>query len=132
MSIEERKTLARRYLELLPLGRIAELPLSPRFSGWSSLSGEVPGPEFLTRIAVLPKMFNPPLQFTIDAVTAEDDRVAVQCHSQGMLIDGKPYDNQYHYLMTFEQDRLLKVFEYMNPKKAEVMFAVLQAVRNRQ
>jgi hypothetical protein len=33
--------------------------------------------------------------------------------------------------MLFEQDRLLKVFEYMNVKKAEALFAVLQGARSR-
>jgi ketosteroid isomerase-like protein len=131
VTLEHRKNIARRYLELLPLARINELPLSERFSGWSSLSGEISGREFLERIAVLPHIFSPPLQFTIEAITAEEERVAVQCSSQGTLINGAPYDNQYHYLMTFEQDRILKVFEYMNAKKAESMFAVLQAVRSR-
>jgi ketosteroid isomerase-like protein len=129
MGVEDRKNIARRYLDLLPLGRIKELPLAEQFSGWSSLSGDVPGAEFLERILILPKIFSPPLQFTIESITAEDERVAVQCHSQGMLVNGIVYDNQYHYLMTFTGDRLLKVFEYMNAKKAEKLFAALQATR---
>ena len=130
MSIEDRRNIARRYLHLLPLGRVRELPLSGRFSAWSSLSGEMSGAEFLDRIVVLPKIFSPPLRFSIEAITAEGEQVAVQCQSRGTLIDGRPYDNEYHYLMLFEQDRLLKVFEYMNVTKAQELFRVLQAARS--
>lgn len=129
MALEDRKEIARRYVELLPLGRIDELPLSADFSGWSGLSGEIDGKEFLARTKILPKMFLEPLQFTIEAVTAEEDRVAVKCRSEGTLVNGVPYDNQYHFFLTFEGDLLLKTHEYMNVKKAEIMFPVLQKLR---
>jgi hypothetical protein len=131
MTLADRKNIARRYVELLPLGRIDELPLSPNFSAWSGLSGEIEGKEFLERVKILPKMFVEPLAFTIEAITAEEDRVAVKCRSEGVLVNGVPYDNQYHFFLAFDGDRLLKAHEYMNVKKAEIMFPVLQKIRGR-
>jgi hypothetical protein len=132
LSLEENKKAALRYLELLPLGRIGELSLAPDFSGWSTLSGEIAGGEFLARTAILPKMFVEPLKFTVDKLTAEDNRVSVQCRSEGLLITGVPYDNQYHYLFIFTGNAILKVYEYMSSVKAATMFPVLQQVRHDQ
>lgn len=53
-------------------------------------------------------------RFTIHAITAEDDRVAVDCEGEGRFRDGTPYHNTYHFLFTLRDGRIVSVKEYMN------------------
>ena len=44
--------------------------------------------------------------------TAEEDRVAVEFEGDATLADGKPYRNQYCFVMTFDKGRIKQVNEY--------------------
>ena len=54
------------------------------------------------------------LQFTIHAITAEEDRVAVQAESTGQHVSGQPYNNHYHFLFRFRDGELVSLHEYMD------------------
>jgi ketosteroid isomerase-like protein len=52
---------------------------------------------------------------TVLSTTAEGDRVAVEAESSGRLVDGRPYENQYHFLLRFDVDgRVLEFKEYLD------------------
>lgn len=53
-------------------------------------------------------------RFTIHAMTAEDDRVAVDCDGEGRFRDGTPYLNTYHFLFRLRDGRIVAVKEFMN------------------
>jgi ketosteroid isomerase-like protein len=50
---------------------------------------------------------------TIDQMTAEDGRVAVQAHSDARSRDGNDYRNEYHFLFTIADGRITKIDEYL-------------------
>ncbi len=55
------------------------------------------------------------IRFTIKAVTAEDDRVAVEAESDAVHVSGTPYHNYYHFLVRFSDDgRITEFKEYMD------------------
>ncbi len=54
------------------------------------------------------------ITFTIHAMTAEGDRVAVEAESHGIHKSGKLYNNLYHFLFIFRGDRILQLKEYMD------------------
>ena len=58
------------------------------------------------------------LKFTIELVTAEDDRVAVVAHSEGQHVSGVPYRNDYHFLFTWRDGELVELREYMDTEIA--------------
>jgi ketosteroid isomerase-like protein len=56
-----------------------------------------------------------PLRLRILSMTAEGDRVAVEAESDARLIDGRPYRNQYHFLLRFDPDgRVVEFKEYLD------------------
>ena len=78
-------------------------------SGWHDM-------EATGRIAakVFSRMAGPP-NFTIVSVTAEGDRVAVEAESHTRLVDGRPYENQYHFLLRFDADgKVIEFKEYLD------------------
>src|SRR5262249_39066069 len=48
-----------------------------------------------------PSIFKDGLEQSIGAVTAEDDRVAVEVEVRGVAPNGKLYNNTFHYLFRF-------------------------------
>lgn len=57
------------------------------------------------------------LRFEIVNMTAEENRVAVEATSSGMHISGKLYENEYHFLFTFKDGKLLELKEYMDTER---------------
>jgi uncharacterized protein len=56
-----------------------------------------------------------PPELKILSVTAEEDRVAVEAEGRGRLVDGRPYENQYHFLLRFDADgKVIEFKEYLD------------------
>jgi hypothetical protein len=60
------------------------------------------------------EVFPQGIQFTIDALTAEGERVAVEAHSRGRHVSGRLYTNEYHFLFVFHDGKLAVLKEYMD------------------
>ncbi len=57
------------------------------------------------------------LNFSVQTLTAEDDRVAVEATSQGTHVSGRDYRNHYHFLFTWRDGKLLELKEYMDTEQ---------------
>lgn len=53
-----------------------------------------------------------PLRMTIGDITAEGDRVAIEASSEGEMLNGKRYDNAYHFLFRVRNGKIAEVREY--------------------
>jgi ketosteroid isomerase-like protein len=53
-----------------------------------------------------------PIIMNLRGMIAEDDRVAVQADSYAEMNNGKIYDNAYHFVFTFENEKIREVLEY--------------------
>ena len=58
------------------------------------------------------------LEFTIRALTAEGERVAIEAESDGIHSSGARYHNQYHFLMTARDGKITGFKEYMDTEHA--------------
>jgi len=61
-------------------------------------------------------------QMFIDHVTAEEDRVAVETHSQFAMADGRLFENTYHFLFVLEQGKIVSVREHFDTGYANDFF----------
>lgn len=57
------------------------------------------------------------IHFTLDAMTAEGERVAVEAHSRGQHVSGKVYTNEYHFLFVFRDSKITVLKEYMDTER---------------
>ena len=55
-----------------------------------------------------------PIQFAVDAITAEDDRVVAEARSTARLIDGSDYANTYVFSLRIRDGRIAHIAEHMN------------------
>src|SRR3984957_19708498 len=53
-----------------------------------------------------------PIAMKLLGMIAEGDQVAVQADSYGEMSNGKTYDNAYHFVFTFQNDKIREVLEY--------------------
>ena len=123
MSIEENKEKVRKFFHYLCTGDVPGFVnmYHPDGAVWTSgqtlISGTF-GKEQISRAAgAIYEAFPQGLNFTILAMTAEGDRVAVEAKSEGDHISGKRYENLYHFLFEFRDGQLYRLKEYMDTEK---------------
>jgi uncharacterized protein len=123
MSLDANKRLVREFLEHYAAGRYdaALAMLAPDAQWW--LPGhpqEFPAAGWADkatverRLASNLKLLPHGLEITIGAMTAEDDRVAVEAESKARLVDGRLYHNRYHFLFIVRDGRIHVAKEYLD------------------
>ena len=54
------------------------------------------------------------LKMTVKGLIAEGERVAVEVESRGELKNGRVYENEYHFVLTFRDGKISSVREYLD------------------
>lgn len=70
---------------------------------------------YIGAIKLLQSLFPNRLTYTIDSLTAEDDRAAAAVRAEGMLSNGDIYQNNYLLLFTLRDGKIATIVEYFNP-----------------
>jgi len=127
-TIEQNKQLVRTFMDLVSAGEVddAFTHLSDD-AEWFSLSSRKfnPKPQIQAMLHhVYDNMLTGPIVQTIIAMTAEDDRVAVQSEGRSQTRTGVRYDNLYHFLFQIRGDKICRLWEYTDTKLShEVLVA---------
>ncbi len=125
MSIEENKKLARQFFEDLSRGDGAAVldAYADDATLWTAGSLPFSGRHTLEEVGPLMAeilgAFPSGLRFTIQGITAEGDRVAVEAESHGQHASGRLYHNQYHFLMRFRDGKIREFKEYLDTMHAD-------------
>lgn len=85
--------------------------------GRTLISGKFSKAQIAQAAGQIFQVFPEGIRFTIRAMTAEGDRVAVEAESEGRHVSGKIYSNEYHFLMQFRGDKLAVFREYMDTER---------------
>jgi ketosteroid isomerase-like protein len=124
VSLEERnKKLVREFFELLNRGDVAGIVAAYAADGQlqtmgrTLISGRFTRSQIEAAAGQIYQAFPHGLTFTIDAMTAEGERVAVEARSQGRHASGVIYSNDYHFLFVFRDGRLELLREYMDTER---------------
>ena len=108
LSRVDEEWIAAHYAEGLRLWTAGSLP----FSGASTRD------EALAGIPAVLGLFPTGLVFTIQAMTAEGDRVAIEATSLGTTFRGEEYAQEYHFLMRAREGMIVEFREYMDTELA--------------
>ena len=121
MSLEDsNKQRVEEFFKLMCSGDVEGLCAAYTEDGscWTSgntlISGTMDRDQVAAGAGGIFEVFPGGLEFTIDAMTAEGERVAVEAQSKGMHISGKLYHNLYHFLFEFRDGKVLRLKEYMD------------------
>lgn len=106
--------LARDYFAAVTRGELPDDLLTPDMTGWITTGGTMDKASYQRLIRLLAAMCDGPLAFTINSLTAEDDRVVAEAQSEGRLINGEAYRNTYVFVFRIRDGRIASVAEHYN------------------
>jgi uncharacterized protein len=124
MSLEARnKQRVREFFAILNRGDVAALVAAYAEDGCletmgrTLISGRFTRQQIKDAAGQIFQVFPHGITFTVDAMTAEGERVAVEAHSRGQHVSGQMYTNEYHFLFVFRAGALVLLREYMDSER---------------
>jgi ketosteroid isomerase-like protein len=122
---EANKEIARRFVEeVLSQGDVdaARELYADDFEVWTAgtlpFSGSSNKAQALEGMSAVLGLFPTGLSFSVDAMTAEGGRVAIEAHSDGVTAAGPRYQQTYHFLMEVRDGRITRFKEFMDTELA--------------
>lgn len=118
------KALARRFLAAVSRADVEAIVAAYTKDGtcWTAGTMPISGTFGVDQIAAASRevlaVFPDGLSFTIHAMTAEGDRVAIEAESHGRHVSGKLYNNKYHFVMRVRGGKIVEWREYMDTMHA--------------
>lgn len=106
--------LARAYFAAVEAGDLPDSLLTDDFTAWTTTQGTLTREQYQSAIRLLARMCREPIAFTIDAITAEGDRVVAEARSRAVLINGELYENTYVFPMQVRDGRIVWIGEHFN------------------
>jgi ketosteroid isomerase-like protein len=122
MSTEENRATALRMMADMEAFRLDDAILTDDVSWWVPGRGPVTKAEFRAMAAGFQTMLAGAFSMKVHGVTADGDRVAVEAESLAPLVNGKTYNNTYHFLFLFRDGKICQVKEYNDSLHAAQIF----------
>ena len=122
------KDIARAFFAALSAGLVPDDMLTEDMTAWTTTSGTMPRQRYQGGVTMLQSLFPAGLAYTVDSLTAEEDRVAAEVQSHGTLSSGEDFHNLYLFLLHIRDGRIASVAEHFNPTVVrEKIVPLLQA-----
>ena len=118
------KALARRFIDAISRADVDAIvaAYAPDGSCWTSGTLPISGTFGVDQVAAASRgvltVFPEGLRFTIHALTAEGERVAIEAESYGRHVSGKLYNNKYHFVLRAHGGKIVEWREYMDTMHA--------------
>lgn len=124
--------LARKFFEALSNGDLPDALLTSDMTAWTTSSGTWSDKaRFQYGIKLLASIFKGGVAYTIDSLTAEEDRVAAEVRSRGTLVNGEDYQSRYVFMLRIRDGKIASVAEHNDPRPVrEKLGPLLQAALN--
>jgi len=130
MSTETNKEVVREFMRRFSAGDAAGLldMLAEDATWWVAgnfaLSGTRSKKEFAELLTQVAAATTEGIRLTPKAFTAEGDRVAVETESYARHVNGKLYNNQYHFLFEIRDGKIRAVREYLDTMDTNEVFCI--------
>jgi len=127
MGLSDNKRIVTEYFSHLSAGRGQQAleMLDEDAIWWAPGFGVMRKAQFAEMLVYIDKILKGNLQLTLNRMTAEDDRVAVEAESDAHLVNGKHYHNTYHFLVVVRGGKICELKEYHDTKYAAAVFGDL-------
>jgi len=108
-------SLVHDYFAGVTAGNLPDDLLTADMTAWLTTREQVDKATYQAMIRDLAKVCATPLTFTIDSITAEQDRVVAETRSQCVLASGDDYAMTYVFVFRIRDGRIASVAEHYNP-----------------
>jgi ketosteroid isomerase-like protein len=124
MSTEQNRKTAIAFVESMPQTGIDFNVVTGDVQWWVPGTGWLSRAQFMELVEKFGERVAGPVTLTIEGVTAEGDRVAVEAQAHALLKNGRIYRNTYHFLFMFRDGKICQAKEYNDTLHArEVLWA---------
>ena len=127
-EVERNKEAARKFIEGMGVdfARAIDDALADdcvvTTMGSTAISGTRGKADALKAGAVALQIFPKGIPTVIHTMIGEGDRLAVEAESFATHISGKPYSNQYFFLLRFRDGKIVEMKEYLDTQLAAAFF----------
>jgi uncharacterized protein len=111
---EQQYDIARAYFTAVSNGELPDSLLTDDMTGWITTGGTMGKAAYQHLVRLLGAMCDGPLRFTIQSLTADEDRVVAEATSEGRLINGESYSNTYVFVFRIRDGKIASVAEHYN------------------
>jgi uncharacterized protein len=111
---EQNYQLARAYFTAVSNGELPDSLLTDDMTGWITTGGAMDKAKYQGLVKILAAMCDGPLSFTIQSLTADEDRVVAEATSEGRLVNGETYSNTYVFVFRIRDGKIASVAEHYN------------------
>lgn len=118
---------ARAYFAAVEAGDLSDELCCDDMTAWLTSGQTLDKASYQGLVRLLARMCREPIRFTIDAITAEDDRVIAEARSQAVLIDGRPYENTYVFCLRIRDGKFAHIAEHYNALEVQEKLIPLMA-----
>jgi ketosteroid isomerase-like protein len=112
LATEQNRRTAIAFVESMARTGIDAPVVTDDAQWWVPGTGWLSRAQFMKLVEMFSERISGPVALTIEGVTAEDDRVAVEAQAQATLKNGKIYRNTYHFLFIFRDGKICRAKEY--------------------
>ena len=109
---EQNKKTAIAFVEAMARTGIDVTVVTDDAQWWVPGTGWLSRGQFMKLVEMFGERVGGPVTLTIEGVTAEEDRVAVEAQAHAALKNGKTYRNTYHFLFIFRDGKICRAKEY--------------------
>jgi ketosteroid isomerase-like protein len=124
MGLEANRAAAIRLLKTVAKGHLDMDILAQDAVWWVPGRPEMPLAQFIPGFEGFKQALNGEGRMEIRGITAEPDRFAIEAESFFPLKDGRTYNNTYHFLVEFRDDRVIRVKEYCDTACVKATFGL--------
>jgi ketosteroid isomerase-like protein len=111
---EQSRRLVQDFFAAVTAGELPDELLTLDMKAWTTTQGSMDKAAYQRVIKLLAQMSARPLNFTIDSITAEEDRAVAEVHSEGTLINSAEYRNTYVFVFRARDGKIATVAEHFN------------------
>lgn len=122
MDLTTNKHTVLAFIDSLSRGHPDETLLTDDATWWVPGMGAVSRAQFFELSDAFQGLVKAPAKMSVVAVTAEEDRVAVEATGEAELKDGRIYANTYHFLFYLRDGKIRHAREHNNSAVPAALF----------
>jgi uncharacterized protein len=112
--MREADRLVHAFLAAVTAGELPDDLLTADMTAWLTTRGTISKQAYQEAVRWLASIMREPLEFTVEAITAEGDRVVAEARSEGVLKTGEPYAMTYVFVLRIRDGRIALIAEHYN------------------
>jgi ketosteroid isomerase-like protein len=129
MDLAANKQAVLAFIDSLSRGQPDESLLTDDATWWVPGMGTLSRAQFFALSEAFQGLVKAPAKMSVVAVTAEEDRVAVEASGEAELKDGRVYANTYHFLFYLRDGRIRHAREHNDSAVPAALFGDVIAAR---